>query len=150
MPSCRPSSTNAGTATISLRRSYSVGTRKPSFPAPNAKAYLPNPFQDRKVSSRESQTSAPLPRTPTEQVTLAAGLLWKQLDQVPDRYAPHLTGQIFILDKLIKLGSSYHEFLKKQRKNINVKHVLLKEILHKEMGDLRHVHKYINNFLKPL
>ena len=38
-------------------------------------------------------------------------------------------------------GASYHEFLKKQRKKINVQHVLLKEILQKEMGDLRHVHK---------
>ncbi len=30
-------------------------------------------------------------------------------------------------------GASYHEFLKKQRKKINVQHLLLKEILKKEM-----------------
>ena len=29
-------------------------------------------------------------------------------------------------------GASYHEFLKKQRKKINIRHVLLKEILQKE------------------
>ncbi len=38
-------------------------------------------------------------------------------------------------------GASYHGFLKKQRKKINVQYALLKEILQKEMGDLRHVHK---------
>jgi hypothetical protein len=38
-------------------------------------------------------------------------------------------------------GASYHKLLKKQRKKINVQYALLKEILQKEMGDLRHVHK---------